>query len=163
MEFLSEPELWVGVGFVAILAIIFWQKVPAMVGKALDDRAAAIAAELETAKRLRTEAEALLTQYRKKSNEVEKEAQAILLAAKADAEAFAAESRAQMKVQIERRGAAAQAKIAQAEATAMSEIRAAAADAAVAAAEKLIAERLDEKRSSTLVTESLRDLSAKLN
>src|SRR4051812_3888118 len=134
MELFSDAEFWVGIGFIAVIGIIVWQKVPAMVGKSLDERAAAISAELDTAKRLRIEAEALLAQYRKKAADVDKEAQAILTAAKAEADVFPTEARAPLKLQIERRGAAAQQKIAQAEATAISEIRAAAADAAVAAA-----------------------------
>lgn len=163
MEFLAEPELWIALAMLVIVGIAVRAKVPSMIGKTLDDRAATIAAELETAKRLRAEAEALLAQYRKKAGEVEKEAEAILTAARADAEAFAAESRAQLKLQIERRGAAAQSKIAQAEAAAMNEIRIAAANAAAAAAEKLIVERLDEKRSAALISDSLQNLSAKLN
>jgi F-type H+-transporting ATPase subunit b len=163
MHFLAEPELWIALAMLVIIGIALRAKVPSMIGKALDDRSATIAAELETAKRLRAEAEALLGEYRKRAGEVEKEAEAILTAAKADAEAFAAESQAQLKLQIERRSAAAQAKIAQAEASAMNEIRAAAAEAAAAAAERLIAARLDEKRSSALISDSLKDLSAKLN
>jgi F-type H+-transporting ATPase subunit b len=163
MEFLADAEVWVAIGFFIVIGLLVWQKVPGMVGKMLDDRAATIAAELETAKRLRIEAEALLAQYRKKSGDVEKEAEAILTAARAEADVFARESRAALTLQIERRAAAAQSKIAQAEAAAMNEIRIAAADAAAAAAEKLIAARLDEKRSSALISDSLKDLSAKLN
>jgi F-type H+-transporting ATPase subunit b len=66
-------------------------------------------------------------------------------------------------VQIERRAKQAQEKIAQAEAHAMAEIRALAADAAAAAAEKLIAARMNEQRSASLVEASLKDLSSKLN
>src|SRR6185312_11018652 len=102
MEFLAEPELWIAIALFVLLGIAVRAKVPGMVGKALDDRAAVIASELETAKRLRTEAEALLAQYRKKANDVEKEAEAILTAAKAEADAFAADSRAALKIQIER-------------------------------------------------------------
>ena len=54
-------------------------------------------------------------------------------------------------------------KIEQAETTALSEIRALAADAATAAAEKPIAARMDEKRSATLVQESIKELPDKLN
>lgn len=163
MEFLADAELWVAVGFFIVIGIIVWQKVPAMVGKMLDERAATISAELETAKNLRAEAEALLAQYRKKATEVEKEAEAILTAAKADADAFAAESRAQLKLQIERRAQSAQQQIALAEQQAMAEIRRLAADAATAAAEKIIAARIDDKRASALVSDSLKDVAAKLN
>ncbi len=94
-----------------------------MVGKMLDSRAAVIAAELSEAKRLRDEALALLADYKKKAAGAESEVQSIVTEARAEAERFAMESRANLKTQIERRGRAAQDKIAQAEAAAMNEIR----------------------------------------
>ncbi len=64
MEMLREPELWVGVGFVLVIAILVWKGVPGMVAKMLDQRAAAISAELNEARRLREEAAALLADYK---------------------------------------------------------------------------------------------------
>ena len=48
MEMLRDPEFWVGVGTLIFLGILLWQKVPAVVTKALDARAAAIAKDLAT-------------------------------------------------------------------------------------------------------------------
>jgi len=163
MEFLKEPEIWVAVGFVVVVAIFLVKRMPAFLGAALDARAAAIVKELDDAKKLREDAEALLAKYKAKAAAVEKEAEAILSEAKAEAERFAAETRVQLKVQIERRAKAAEDKIAQAEAQAMAEIRGLAADAAAAAAEKLIAARLDEKRAGDLIATSLKELPGKLN
>lgn len=163
MEFLHEAETWVGLGFVIIVVILIYRRVPAFIGAALDRRAVAISKELDEAKRLRDEAEAVLAEYKRKAQNAEKEAESILTEAKAEAERFAADARANLSLQIERRAKQAQDKIAQAEAHAMAEIRALAADAAAAAAEKLITARLDEQRAANLVGESLKDLSAKLN
>lgn len=163
MEFLHEAETWVGLGFVIIIGILLYRRVPAFIGARLDQRAAAISRELDEAKRLRDEAEAVLAEYRRKAANAETEAQSILTEAKAEAERFAADARANLTAQIERRGKQAQEKIAQAEAHAMAEIRALAADAAASAAEKLITARLDEQRAGNLVSESLKNLSAKLN
>jgi F-type H+-transporting ATPase subunit b len=163
MEFLAEPEFWVAVGFVIVIGVILYAGAPKMIGKLLDERAAAIKGELDEAARLRAEAEALLADYKRKSANAEAEANAIVTEARADAERIAAEMRAALSAQIERRARQAQDKIAQAEAAAMAEIRGAAADAAVAAAEKLIAARMDEKRAGVLVEASLNDLGAKLN
>lgn len=163
MELLTNSEFWVAVGFVAMIAILLYAGAPKLIGKYLDERAAAIKAELDEAARLRAEAEALLADYKRKSANAEAEAAAIVTEAKADAERMAAEMRAALAQQIERRGKQAQDKIAQAEAAAMAEIRALAADAAAAAAEKLIAARLDEKRAGALIETSLKDLGAKLN
>ncbi|HXS07865.1 MAG TPA: ATP F0F1 synthase subunit B [Rhizomicrobium sp.] len=163
MELLKEPEFWVAVGFVLVIAILVWQGVPKMVGKMLDSRAAAIAAELAEARRLREEAAALLADYKAKAAGAEREAETIVIEARAEAARFAEVSRADLKAQIERRAQAAQDKIAQAEATAMNEIRALAADAAVAAAQKLITARMDEQRAGNLIADGIKDLGAKLN
>jgi F-type H+-transporting ATPase subunit b len=163
MELLSDPEFWVGVGTLMFLGVLLWQRVPALVTSALDARAATIAKELEEARRLRTEAEALLAEYKKKRAEAEGEAATILAEAKAEAQRFAIESRAAIAAQIERRGKQAEEKIAQAEAQAVSEMRALAADRAIAAAETLLAARLDDKRAADLVKRSLEEIPSKLN
>jgi len=137
--------------------------VPALLGAMLDARAAAITKELDQAKALREEAQTLLVDYRQRAERAQSEAANILTESRAEAERFAAESREQLKAQLERRAKQAQDKIAQAEAQALSDIRALAADMAVEAAEKLIAARLDDKRSSALVEGSIKDLSAQLN
>lgn len=163
MELLSDSHFWVGVGTLIFFGILLWQKVPSLITSALDARAAAIAKELEEAQRLRTEAEALLTEYKKKRSEAEGEAAAILAEAKAEAERFAAESRAAIAAQIERRSKQAEEKIAQAEAQAVAEMRALAADRAVAAAEALLTARLDDKQAADLVKRSLEEIPSKLN
>src|SRR6266404_1338498 len=147
MEMLKNPELWVAVGFVLVIALLVWKGVPGMVGKLLDQRAAVISAELDEAKRLGAEAEA----------------RSIITAATAEAEQFQKESRAALEAQIARRAAAAQDKIAQAEAAALNEIRGLAADTAVNAAQKLIAARLDEARAKGLIADSIKGLGEKLN
>src|SRR5215470_5876272 len=90
MEFLNDPETWVAVGFVLFLGVLLWTRVPGMIGSSLDARAAAIAKELEEARRLRSEAEALLSEYQQKRNSAEEEAGIILSEAKAEAERYAA-------------------------------------------------------------------------
>jgi F-type H+-transporting ATPase subunit b len=163
MEMLHEPEFWVAVGFVMVIALLVWKGVPGMVGKMLDQRAAVITAELEEARRLRTEAAALLADYQKRAAGAEAEARSIVAAATEEAAQFAKESRTALEAQIARRAAAAQDKIAQAEAQALNEIRGLAADTAVNAARKLIAERLDESRAKTLISDSIKGLGEKLN
>ena len=163
MELLGDPEFWVGVGTLIFIAILLWKKVPALITSALDARAAAIARELEEAQRLRTEAEALLAEYKKKRADAEREAAAILAEATAEAQRFATESQAAIAAQIDRRSRQAEEKIAQAEAQAIAEMRALAADKAIAAAEALLASRLDDKRAADLVKRSLEEIPSKLN
>ena len=163
MEFLQEAETWVALGFVLVIALLVWKGAPKMVGQKLDDRAAIIRAELDEARRLREEAAAVLADYKRKAANAEKEAEAIVTEARADAERYAAESREALSAQIARRAQMAQDKIAQAETAALNEIRATAANAAAVAAEKLIAAKLNEKKASSLISQSIAELGSKLN
>jgi F-type H+-transporting ATPase subunit b len=162
MDFLLEPEVWVGLGLVILVGIFLYQRVPAFVASSLDARAAAIATELDEARKLREEAASLLAQYQRRAAEAEQEAQAIVTEAHAEAERFAAEANAQLKLQIERSAKQAQGKIAQAEAQAVAEIRARAADIAVSAATRLIEARIDAQKAGALISQSLKELTAKL-
>ncbi|MBA2590609.1 MAG: F0F1 ATP synthase subunit B [Alphaproteobacteria bacterium] len=163
MEMLHEPEFWVAVGFLLVIALLVWKGVPGMVARMLDQRAAVISAELDEAKRLRAEAAALLADYQKRAAGAEAEARAIVDAATAEAAQFQKDSRIALEAQIQRRTLAAQDKIAQAEAAALNEIRSLAADHAVNAAQKLIAARLDDSRASSLIAESIKGVGEKLS
>ncbi len=163
LELLNEPDFWEAIGLIAVLLIFLWKGAPTYIARALDKRADAISKELESVKRLREEAETVLINYRERAQGTESETAAILNESRAENERFAAEARAQMQAQIERRGRQAQERIAQAEANAMAEIRGLAADAAIAAAEKLIAARLGEQKATTLIAQSIGELPAKLN
>jgi F-type H+-transporting ATPase subunit b len=163
MELLRDPEFWVGIGTLIFLGIVLWKRVPQLVASSLDARAAAIAKELEEARRLRAEAEALLAEYQAKRAAADQEASSIIAEAKAEAARFGAESRSAITAQIARRGKQAEEKIAQAEAQAVADVRAMAADAAIAAAEKLIAARLDEPKAAELVKRAFGEIPSKLN
>jgi len=163
MELLRDPEFWVGIGTLIFLAIVLWKRVPALIASSLDARAAAIARAPEEARRLRTEAEALLAEYQAKRAGADQEASSIIAEAKAEAERFGAEARAAITAQIARRGKQAEEKIAQAEAQAVADVRAIAADAAITAAEKLIAARLDDSKAAELVKRALVVIPSKLN
>jgi F-type H+-transporting ATPase subunit b len=163
MDFLHSPETWVALGFVLVIGVLLYAGAPKMIAGLLDARAATIKGELDEAKRLRAEAAQVLASYKERAAGAEREAEAILNEAKAEAARFASESRATLTQQIARRGKQAEDKIAQAEATAMAEIRHLAADAAAAAAQKLIAARMDETRAAALISDSIKGLGAKLN
>jgi F-type H+-transporting ATPase subunit b len=162
-DLLKEPDFWEALGLIIVLLIFWWGGAPAFITRALDKRADAISKELESVKRLREEAETVLINYRERARGTERETAAIISESRAENERFAAEARVQMQAQIERRARQAQELIAQAEANAMAEIRALAADAAASAAEKIIATRLGEQKATSLITQSIGELPAKLN
>ena len=159
----QTPEFWVAVSFFGFVALLLKYKVPALMGKALDQRADDIRRELDDARRLRTEAQALLEEYRRKHGEAQQEADAIVAAARKEAETIATETRKNLIESVERRAKLAEEKIARAEAQAVADVRAAAVDAAIAASEKLIGARLSPQSGTSLVDKSIAELGAKLN
>ncbi|MGE0613207.1 MAG: F0F1 ATP synthase subunit B [Hyphomicrobiales bacterium] len=163
MSLFATPEFWVAASFVGFIGVIVYFKVPGMVGKALDTRAEAIRLELDEARRLREEAQAILSEYQRKQRDADKEAESIIRMAQSEAKALAKESRAALTESIERRTRIAEAKIARAEEQAMGEVRAVAVETAIAAAEKLIEKKLTPAEANKLVDSAIESLKGKLN
>jgi F-type H+-transporting ATPase subunit b len=158
-----EAEFWVAVGFFLFIGVLVYYGVPKMMLDALDKRAVRIKAELDEARRLREEAEALLAEYRRKRQAADAEAEEIIAGARAEAERVAAEAKTRMEEFVARRSQVAEAKIAQAETQALADVRAAAAEAAVAAAEKILSQTAQGEVADRLVSQGIRDVKAKLN
>lgn len=150
MHLLGEAEFWVLIAFVIFVAAV-WKPIGRALAGMIDARANRISAELDEARRLRDEAEALLAEYQQKQREAEGDAQAIVAHAKEEAELVAAQAQRDLQQALERRTRLAEERIAQAEAKAVDEIRAAAVDVAIAAAREVIAGGLDESRRAALV------------
>jgi len=163
MTFLLEAEFWVAVGFFLFIGVLVYYGIPKKMIDALDQRGARIKAELDDARRLRDEAEALLAEYKRKRQAAEAEAEAIVAGAREEAERVAAEAKARMEEFVARRSQVAEAKIAQAETQAVADVRAAAAEAAVAAAEKILTHSAKGEVADRLLADGIRDVKAKLN
>jgi F-type H+-transporting ATPase subunit b len=160
---LKTPEFWVAVSFFAFMAVLLYYKVPALIAKALDDRADAIRKELDEARNLRREAQAILDDYQKKHGRVAEEAEAIVKQARREAEALQSETRKSLADQLDRRAKAAEEKVKTAEAQALAEIRSLAVDKAIAAAERIIAAKLGGQSAASLIDKSIADVKRKLN
>jgi F-type H+-transporting ATPase subunit b len=163
MAFFHDPASWVLVSFLLFIALLLYLKVPALLAKSLDDRAAKIASDLDNARRLHEEAAALLAESKAKLAGAEKEAASIVAAAKADAEAYAADARSKFKESMDRRMTQAEAKIARAEAAAEQEVRGIASELAVKAAQSLLAAGAKGKTGDTLIAESIAAVKTRLN
>lgn len=159
----NTPEIWVAVSFVIFIGLLMGLGVHKKVAAMLDGRAERIAQELEEAKRLREDAHKLLAEYQRKRRQAEEEAEAIVAAAKVEADRLAREAQAKVEEYVARRTKSAEDKIAQAEAQAVSEVRAAAADAAVTAAEGILAGTVKGQIASDLIDNGIREVKAKLN
>lgn len=163
MDATSWATFFALVGLLIFLAITLYLKAPAALAKSLDERAARIAGELEEARKLRDEAQALLLEYQKKRKEAEAEAGQIVTAARHEAELLLADAKQKTEDYVARRTATAEQKIAQAERDAVSEVRARAVDIAVEAARRTIGAKVDAKASADLFKSSLDAIRSKLN
>ncbi|CAN7416638.1 F0F1 ATP synthase subunit B [Mesorhizobium amorphae] len=163
MDATSLATVWATVALVIFLGVAVYIKVPGLIAKALDARAAKISNELEEARRLREEAQQLLGEYQKKRKEAEQEAADIVAAAKREADLLAAEAHKKTEDYVARRTALAEQKIGQAEREAVAEVRASAVDIAVEAARALLAGKIDAKAGADLFKSALQDVKAKLN
>ena len=159
----NDPLFWVALSFVVFVAVTLYYQVPAIVTKALDDRADSIRKELDEARKLREEAQALLSDYQRKAREAENEAKSIIEQAKIEAEALATDSRKALIESLERRSKIAEEKIARAESQALSEVRSTAIETAIAAAHEILKTRAGGATGETLVSNSINDLKGKLN
>lgn len=160
---LLSAEFWVLVSFVIFVAIVAYLRVPRTIAKTLDDRADKIRQELDDARRLREEAQAVLADYQRKAREAEDEARGIIEQARREAEALEAETEVKLKESLERRTRLAEEKIARAEAQAVSEVRSRAIDVAVSATEAILREKTAGEKGNALIEEGIRKLSGRLN
>ena len=154
---LAAPAV-VALAMVIVLIILAWKKVPAAIGRSLDAKIAAIRAQLDEAKSLREEAEALKAEYEAKAKAADADAAAMVERAHAEAQGIIAKAGQDAEALVARRQAMAESKIAAEERAAIDELRATTARAAAAAAAKLIAERNDEASDARLVDQAIAGL-----
>lgn len=160
---LANTDFIVLVAFILFLAVLAYFKVPGMLSKMLDDRAAGIQSEIDEARSLREEAQSLLASYERKQQEVQAQADRIVAQAKADAEAAADQARADLARAIDRRMAAAEDQIASAQSGAVKEVRDTAAVVAIQAAQDVIAKQMTAAESNALIDAAIAEVQTKLN
>ena len=163
LDTMQETENWVALGFILFIALLVYLGVHRKVTDSLDHRQARIKGELDEARQLKEEAQALHAEFQRKGQEAEKEAEAIIAGAKAEAERIAGEAKVRMEDFVSRRTKMAEAKITQAEAQALADVRSAAADAAVTAAEKILSIAAKGEVAVNLLQQGIEDVRNKLN
>ena len=149
------PVAWVALSMTVLIVIALFLKVPKMLTSGLDASIAEIRKQLDEAKTLRAEAEALRKEYADKIANAEKDAAAMLEHAKHEAEAIVTKAEADTKAVIARREKMAEDKIAAAERGAIAELQNKAAEAAASAARSLIAKNHTAKAAKALVDEAI--------
>ncbi len=159
----SDPETWVAIAFILFVGVVLYYKLPGKVANALDQRSTAIARELEEARKLRAEAEALLADYKQRTENAHVEAEEILAQANREATAYAKEAREAFDEMIARRLNVAEQKIKLEEEKARKQIRAQAAELAVSTAEQLIEQKMSGTVAENTITASLDRIKKRLH
>jgi F-type H+-transporting ATPase subunit b len=160
---LEDATFWALVGLILFFALIIYMKVPGKLTAALDNRAETIRTELEQARKLREEAQALLAEYQRKAREAEAEVEEIIDQARREAEAFGAEAKKRVEDYVVSRTKMAEGKIAQAEAQAIREVRSLSADVAIGAAQRILSARARGAAAEGLIKQAIDDVKAKLH
>ena len=157
-----DESFFVALAFAAVIAAFLYLKLPQRLLAALDAKSAEIANELDEARRLREEAEALLADYETRRKSAEQQAEEIVTEARETAQRLAEEARVAMQVQLERRTQQAESKIARAEEQLVGEVRAAITRLAVDAATHLIETGMSAQQANTLIEQNISELKDRL-
>ncbi len=161
-SFFHDPAFWVALAFIIVVAAV-GRKVMGAMTSGLDARAAAIRTQIEEARKLREDAQALLAEYQKKQRDAMAEAEQIIAQAKQAAARLKVEAEQDLINAIERRKQQALDRIAQSEAQALLDVRNTAIDVALNAAETLIRQNLSDQQKQTLADQAITELSKRLN
>ena len=162
MELFHDAEFWVAFAFVVIVLAAL-RPIMRTVGAMLDNRAALIRVQIDEARKLREDAQALLAEYQRKQRDAMSEAEQIISQARTDAARLKVEAEQDLVNSIERRKQQALERIAQSEAQAIHDVRNTAIDVALAAAENLIRQNLAPAQKQALADQAITELSKRLN
>ncbi len=157
MELLKDAEFWILIAFVIAVGFLGWKAAPILT-RQLDQRAAKIRDEIDTAARLRDEAQKALAEYQRKQRDALHEADAIIAHAREEAERAAERAEREIEAALERRRRMASEKIALEEAKALAEVRNQAVEIAIAAVRRALAQSLDPARRTALLDEAIAGL-----
>ena len=160
---LHNTNFIVLLAFLLFIAVLFYFKVPSMIGAMLDKRAAQIKSELDEAKSLREEAQALLASYERKQKDVQAQADRIVATAKAEAADAAEQAKKDLQASITRRLAAAEDQIASAEAAAVKEVKNKAVTVAIEVAREVIAGQMKATDANKMIDDAITTVEQKLH
>jgi len=160
---LNDPETWVAASFILFVALLLYLKLPNKLTDYLDNRSARIARELDDARKLREEAEAVLAEYQRRASNAHAEAAAIITQAEVEAETYAREVRATFDEVLARHMAQAELKIRQGEQKALKEIRTQVSTLAIAGAEQVLKQKISGVMSETMITTSIDGVKKRLH
>ena len=160
---LRNTEFVVGIAFIAFIGLLIYMGLPGRIGGMLDARANAIKTELDEARMLREEAKKLLASYEAKQREVVEQSARIVATAKTEAEAAAAQAKADLQASIARRLAAAVEQIESSVKAAERAVRDQAISVSVAVAADVLKRQMTAEQAAAAIDASIVQVAAKLH
>lgn len=160
---LANTDFVVLLAFILFIGVLFYFNVPKLIGGMLDKRADGIRSDLDEARQLREEAQALLASYERKQKEVQEQADRIVSNARDEANRAAEQAKTDIRASVERRLAAAEDQLASAEASAIRAVRDRAIVVATEAARDVVAGQMTAATGSRLIDEAIATVEAKLH
>ena len=160
---LGNTDFVVLLAFLLFIAVLFYFKVPSLIGGMLDKRAEGIQTEIEEARKLREDAQSLLASYERKQKEVQEQADRIVATAKQEAVAAGEQAQADLAKSVERRLAAAEEQIDSAQSAAIKEVRDQAIQIAIAASRDIIGKQMTATDGNKLIDDGIAQVDAKLH
>lgn len=160
---LSNTNFIVLVSFLLFIGVLLRFKVPHKLVGLLDARAAQIKGDLEEARALRDEAQAILGSYDRKQKEMHEQSERIIATARDEVSLAAKQAKADLKQSIARRLASAQERITTAEVAAVREVRETAVNVAVAVAADLLAQQMTADAAAASIDASIDQVQSKLH
>lgn len=153
------PFQWVSVAMLLLLLIaVFYAKAHKTIAGGLDGKIQAIKDQLDEAKQLRAEAEALREEYAGKIKSAEADAEAMLATARHEADMILEKADADSRDMVARRQRMAEDKIAAAEREALHAVREKAARAATRASRTLIVENFGAEADRAMADRVIADI-----
>ena len=163
MEILSHnTTAWVGISFVVFVFLVV-KLAGAKITGALDARIAQIKTDIETAERLKKEAQDLLVEFQTKQHEAEGMAARIIEDAKASARLVHEAAEADLAISMERREAQLVERLKRMEEKAIIDIKNHAADLAIKATREIVVESIDNKAGDKLIDQAIQSVSKYIN
>ena len=160
---LHNTNFVVLLAFLLFVGLLVYLKVPGLLGRKLDERADNIRAELDEARKLRDEAQQLLSSYERKRKDAQTQAERIVAHAKDEAAEAAELARADLEKSVERRLRGAEEQIASAQARAIQEVRDRSILVATAVAGEVIAGQMTATDANKLIDAAIGDVEATLH
>lgn len=151
---------WVAIAMLVVFAIALLMRAPSIIAGMLDRKIAGIREQLDTASKLRAEAEALKAEYEAKARDADREVAAMRVSAERQAEEILEQAKRDATALIARHAGSAEEKIASAERAALAEVRVKVADTAARAAAAIIAERHGPEADRAMIDRTITGLGA---